>query len=110
MFSRKRIAVVSGILSGLVVTCAGATQAYAEAASVNCGRNTRGIITCTQSGYTSDNTPYVVRQTQDCLPLRPVKLPTDGVVNTSTLIGPSVSCSNSSAPSGGGAEPPGPGF
>lgn len=99
MFSRKKIAVVSGIVSGLVMTCVGVGQANAQGASGNCGQNAQGITTCMQGGYTEDGTPYVVRQTKDCLPMKPLKLPTDGVVNTNMLVGPTVSCSNSSSPS-----------
>ncbi|MFI9047565.1 hypothetical protein [Streptomyces sp. NPDC053427] len=108
MFSRKKIAAASGLLGGLVMICAGATQAYAGGSAGTCIRDTQGNITCMQrnNGYTSDDGKYVVHQAQDCLATKPLSWPADGLLNKgSTRIGPAVNCSNA-APSTDAFEPP----
>uniref|UniRef100_A0AAU2V994 Secreted protein n=1 Tax=Streptomyces sp. NBC_00003 TaxID=2903608 RepID=A0AAU2V994_9ACTN len=96
MFSRKKIAAVSGLLGSLVVTCAGigATQAFAAAAPV-CS-HTAESTTCVQRivGSTPEGDGYVLRQAQGCTPTEPLSLPVVGLLNRGNMqIGPQVTCS-----------------
>ncbi|GAU68785.1 hypothetical protein SSP35_09_00280 [Streptomyces sp. NBRC 110611] len=100
MFSSKKIAVVSGILSGLVVTCAGVTQAYAGEHPGHCARTPQGNHTCVQkhgSDYTAKNGTHVVRQHKSCSTTsrHHAVWPENGLLDTgSTNLGGSVDCSN----------------
>ncbi|WP_369247480.1 hypothetical protein [Streptomyces sp. R41] len=96
MFSRKKIAAVSGLLCGLAVTCAGATQAYAAGGPGTCTFDSEGNVTCVQRivGDMSEGDGFVVRQAQGCVPTKPFSLPVIPVLNNgSTKIGPEVTCS-----------------
>ncbi|MFE0187035.1 hypothetical protein [Streptomyces sp. NPDC059008] len=106
MFSRKKIAAVSVLLSGLAVTGAGATQAYAAATPSDCTRTAQGI-TCmhkSQSVYTNKDGKRIVRQTHECSSnsRHILVLPRIGVLNEApqtTRVGPVMSCSNKVPPS-----------
>ncbi|MFG2136894.1 hypothetical protein [Streptomyces sp. NPDC048650] len=110
MFSRKKIAAVSGLLGGLaMMTCAGATQAFAVGSTGTCAPDSQGNISCMQgnTGYSSDDGRYVVNQTQNCLGTKPVSLPAGGLLNPGTTqIGPALNCSNT-APTPQGFRSPG---
>ena len=73
MLSRKKIAAVSGLLCGLAVTCAGATQAYAAAGPGACTVSASGDVTCVQrfAGKTSDGEDFIVRRANTCTPQTP---------------------------------------
>jgi hypothetical protein len=98
MFSRKKIAAVSGLLGGLAVACAGVSQAYAAAGPGTCTPDGQGNITCIQRivGKAPDGDGYVVRQTQSCVPTQPMSLPVVGLLNRGNMrIGPEVTCAPS---------------
>ncbi|MFI6683137.1 hypothetical protein [Streptomyces sp. NPDC050485] len=95
MFSRKKIAAVSGLLGGLVVTCVGATQAYAAAGTGSCVSDHQGGMSCVQRivGNTADG-DATLRQSQGCVPTEPLRLPVVGLLNRGNMdIGPRVTCS-----------------
>jgi len=101
MFSRKKIAAVSGILGGLVVTCTGGAQAYAADTPASCGLDNQGTITCVQRvvGQTPEGDGFIVRQSQSCVPVQPLTLPVIPLINSGrTRIGPEVTCAPNSAP------------
>ncbi|MEV0369269.1 hypothetical protein AB0I10_05525 [Streptomyces sp. NPDC050636] len=109
MFSRKKIAAISGLLSGLAVTCAGVGvgQAYASEIHGSCTRDIQGNVTCPQqnTGYKSDDGRVAIHQSQDCMASKPVAVPASGLLNKGlTHIGPSVTCSNS-APAPNSVDP-----
>ncbi|MEU9110321.1 hypothetical protein AB0D04_00670 [Streptomyces sp. NPDC048483] len=110
MFSRNKLAAASGLLGGLVMICAGATEAYAGGSAGTCARDTQGNITCMQrnGGGTGDDGGFALHQAQDCLSTKPLSLPAGGLLNKGAMhIGPSVNCSNSnSAPPVEGLEAP----
>lgn len=96
MLSRKKIAAVSGILGGLIVTCAGGTQAYAAEPPGTCAADIQGNITCVQRivGHTPEGEGFVVRQSRTCVPTQPLTLPVIPILNNGrTRIGPEVTCS-----------------
>ncbi len=103
MFNRKKIAAVSGLLGSLVVTCIGAGQAHAAADPGSCTRDILGNITCIQryEGVLPDGDLYALRQSQSCVPIEPVTIPTGNPLSRgATQIGPRVTCSNATAPVG----------
>ncbi|MEU9121274.1 hypothetical protein AB0C96_15710 [Streptomyces sp. NPDC048506] len=107
MFSRKQIAVVSGLLGGLVVAFTGSAQAYPGGTATNCTRDIQGNLTCQQRNVDSagEDGRYNLHQTQDCLAMKPVSWPSSGLLNNgATQIGPSVTCSNT-APAPGSQLP-----
>ncbi|GAA3843944.1 hypothetical protein GCM10022403_089880 [Streptomyces coacervatus] len=96
MFSRKKIAAVSGLLCSLAVTCTGITQAYAAAGPGGCTVAASGDVTCIQgfAGKTADGDDYIVRRANTCTPQTPMELPVIPLLNSgSTKIGPQVTCS-----------------
>ncbi|MFJ9814589.1 hypothetical protein ACIRU3_04825 [Streptomyces sp. NPDC101151] len=94
MFSRKKIAAVSGLLGGLAVTCTGITQAYAGGGPGICTRDLQGNVTCIQriEGELSDDGGFFPHQ-ENCLPTQPFTLPAP-LGNGKTRIGPEVTCSD----------------
>ncbi|MFJ8313032.1 MULTISPECIES: hypothetical protein [unclassified Streptomyces] len=104
MLSRKKIAVVSGLLGGLAVACAGVTQVYA-AAGGTCTNDKHGSVTCVNRvvGSTPEGDAYIVRQSEGCVPTQPLTLPVAGLLNRGNMqIGPQVTCSpNNPAPERG---------
>src|SRR5262245_38094184 len=48
MFSRKKIAAVSGLVGGIAVACVGLTPAHAAAGPGKCTNDVMGNLTCTQ--------------------------------------------------------------
>jgi hypothetical protein len=92
MFSRKKIAAVSGLLCGLAVTFTGATQAYA-AGPGNCNVDLQGNIVCVQRIVAEMPDGGFDGQARSCVPVQPLTLPAVGVLNTGkTKIGPEVTC------------------
>ncbi|MFB7506516.1 hypothetical protein [Streptomyces broussonetiae] len=92
MFSRRKIAAVSGLVGGIAVACAGITQAHAAATPGNCTRDLLGTITCTQriKGEAPDDGAIAHQET--CQPVQPLKLPAFLGQGTERL-GPNVTCS-----------------
>ncbi|MEU9110308.1 hypothetical protein AB0D04_00605 [Streptomyces sp. NPDC048483] len=102
MFSRKKIVALSGLLGGLAMTYAGATQAYGGGSESDCTRSAVGNRVCVYKGqhiYKSKNGRYVIRQAKDCSTIsrQRVLWPENGLLNSwggTTKIGPVVNCSN----------------
>ncbi|KUN83349.1 hypothetical protein AQJ66_19120 [Streptomyces bungoensis] len=94
MVSRKKMAVVSGLLGGLVATCAGAAQAHAAAGPGTCTRDLLGNVTCVQriTGEMPPGDGFTAPRVQTCLPTEPLTLPTSPMSNGTTQIGPKVTC------------------
>ena len=107
MFSRQKIATVSGILGSLAVICVGAVHAQASENPRGCKTNAAGETVCvhkTESVHKDKRGTFVVKQTQSCsTTARPrLVLPEDGMLNNgSTRVGPVVDCTNKApAPKG----------
>lgn len=100
MFSRQKIAAVSGLLGSLAVINVGAAQAYASERPGDCKTSAAGETTCSRKSettHTSKNGRLVIKQSQQCSTThRPhLPLPKDNALNTgSTKIGPKMDCSN----------------
>ncbi|MFG2136892.1 hypothetical protein [Streptomyces sp. NPDC048650] len=101
MFSRKKIAAVSGLLGGLaMMTCVGATEANAGGHAGGCRQSHLGNTVCIHKSdtvYKSKNGMYVIKQKRDCSAAtrQRVVWPEAGLLNNgSTRIGPVVNCSN----------------
>ncbi|MGW3359101.1 hypothetical protein ACWDFL_27385 [Streptomyces bungoensis] len=94
MVSRKKMAVVSGLLGGLAVTCAGVAQAHAAAGPGTCTRDLLGNVTCVQriTGETPPGDGFTAPRAQTCLPSEPLTLPTSPLSGGTTQIGPKVTC------------------
>ncbi|MFI9047577.1 hypothetical protein [Streptomyces sp. NPDC053427] len=102
MFSRKKIAALSGLLGGLAMTYAGATQAYAGGSEGDCHRSALGNRICVYKGqslYKSKHGRIVIRQAKDCSAASRQRVfwPESGLLNSGfgiTRIGPAMECSN----------------
>ncbi|WP_053922876.1 hypothetical protein [Streptomyces chattanoogensis] len=103
MFSRKKIAVVSGILSGLAVTFAGAAEAYAGGPSDDCTRDAQRNRICihkSQSVHTGKDGRYSLKQTQHCSTASRnllVWLEVSLLDNKIAKLGPAGDCSNTAS-------------
>ncbi|MFE9449302.1 hypothetical protein [Streptomyces sp. NPDC006739] len=101
MFSRQKIATVSGLL-GSIAVIAGAAHAYAYADQppADCKTSAQGEITCVHKSETiqkDKSGKTVVKQTQDCSTEgRPRVVFPDGLGRDggSLQVGPVVDCSN----------------
>jgi hypothetical protein len=101
MFSRKKLAAVSGLVCGLAMTGLGVTQAHAAADPGACTVNLQGDITCVQkiTGAAPSGGDFVVRKSTTCVPVEPMQLPVIPLVNSGTTrIGPEVTCTPDGAP------------
>ena len=101
MFSRQKIATVSGLIGGLAVICVGgAAQAYTDGSPGNCRTTEQGDTICVKKSETvrkDKKGTYVIKQTQSCsTTYRPnLVTPEDGWLNKgSSKVGPTVDCSN----------------
>ncbi|MEU0333238.1 hypothetical protein [Streptomyces sp. NPDC006193] len=92
MFSRKKIAAVSGLLGGLALTGAGLAQAHAAAGPGTCTRDLLGGITCVQriSGEIPEDGTFPHQES--CRTVQPVTLPA-AMGSGRTRLGPEVTCS-----------------
>ncbi|MGW3359103.1 hypothetical protein ACWDFL_27395 [Streptomyces bungoensis] len=111
MFSRQKIATVSGLVGTLAVMSLGGAHAYADNSPGDCKASVQGDTTCVRKSetlYKDKGGRYVIKQSQDCSTLgRPHLVdPEDGLMGRgSTDAGPEVECSNkTSLPKG--FEPP----
>ncbi|MFF4502993.1 hypothetical protein [Streptomyces sp. NPDC001401] len=102
MFSRQKIATVSGIIGSLAVICLGAAHAQANEDPRGCKTNAAGETTCVHKSEIvrkDKRGTFVVKQSQNCsTTARPrLVLPEDGMLNNgSTHVGPVLDCSNTS--------------
>ncbi|MEU8977828.1 hypothetical protein [Streptomyces sp. NPDC048309] len=101
MFSRQKIATVSGLLGSLAVIYVGAPQAQADDPRGDCKTSAAGETTCIRKSETvhiDEDGRLVVKQTQDCETIDRPRLAglDDKMLNTpgSTKVGPVVDCSN----------------
>lgn len=100
MFSRQKIATVSGLLGSLAVIYVGAAPAHAAERPGDCKTSAVGETTCIRKSeivHTDKHGRYVVKQTQECsTTFRPrLPAPKDSVLNTgSKKVGPVLDCSN----------------
>lgn len=109
MFSRTKIAAVSGLIGGIAVSCIGINQAYAAGGPGTCTRDLLGSLTCTQriKGEVPEGAEIPHQET--CKPVEPVRLPAFLGQGTERL-GPTVTCSPDTVgvpptEPGGGQEP-----
>ena len=91
MFSRKKIAAVSGLVGGIALTCIGLTPAHA-AGPGTCTRDLLGGLTCTQriKGVVPES--GVLPHQETCKPVEPLRLPAV-LGNGTDRLGPEVTCS-----------------
>jgi|tagenome__1003787_1003787.scaffolds.fasta_scaffold20210961_2 hypothetical protein len=100
MFSRRKMATVSGLLGSLAVIYVGGAQAYADQQPRDCRTTAEGETTCVHKSEVvrkGKNGTYVVKQDQKCsTAYRPrLVLTEDEVFGTGTTkVGPEVDCSN----------------
>ncbi|GGS90381.1 hypothetical protein [Streptomyces chromofuscus] len=92
MFSRKKIAVVSVLVGGLAVACAGTSHATVGETSGGCTRDLLGNISCTQRIQGVIPEDGVVPHQETCMPVKPLTLPAAWGTGT-TRLGPEVTCS-----------------
>ncbi|MFG2791622.1 hypothetical protein [Streptomyces sp. NPDC048419] len=101
MFSRKKIAAVSGLICGLAVTGLGVTQAHAAAGPGTCTLDLQGNVTCVQkiTGQMAEGERFAIPKSTTCEPIQPMQLPVIPLVNNgATRIGPEVTCTPDGAP------------
>ncbi|MFD3585053.1 hypothetical protein [Streptomyces sp. NPDC058683] len=99
MFTRQKIATVTGLVGSLAAICVGAGHAYADGHSSDCKTDAQGDTVCVRKSevHTDKDGTHIIRQTQDCSTTdRPsVVYPEDGLMASgSTEAGPVVDCSN----------------
>ncbi|WP_225858848.1 hypothetical protein [Streptomyces albicerus] len=101
MFSRQKIATVSGLIGSLAVIYVGAAQAYANEPPRNCKTSAQGETICVRKSEvvrTDKDGRYVIKQTQNCVTMERPRLvwgPENGLLKKGTTkVGPVVECSN----------------
>jgi hypothetical protein len=100
MFSRPKIAAVTGLVGSLAVIYVGAAHAYAEGPRGECRTTAEGDIVCVRKSETirqDKQGKYFIKQIQDCETAdRPrMVLPEEGLLtNPFTEVGPKVECTN----------------
>ncbi|GGU74602.1 hypothetical protein GCM10010260_03070 [Streptomyces filipinensis] len=99
MFTRQKIATVSGLVGSLAVICVGAAYAHADEPRSECRNTVLGDTICVRKSDTHDDKhgAHALRQTRDCSVIdRPrVVFPDDGLLSGGTRnVGPTVDCSN----------------
>ncbi|MET8133942.1 hypothetical protein ABZV24_18605 [Streptomyces sp. NPDC005251] len=100
MFSRKKIAALSGLIGGLAVASTGITYAHAAGDPASCTRNPQGDVICVQhiEGETVQHIEGesagrgAIPHQETCMPVKSVTLPAY-TGNGTTQIGPQVTCS-----------------
>ncbi|MFG2359661.1 hypothetical protein [Streptomyces sp. NPDC048521] len=92
MFSRKKIAAVSGLIGGLAVASTGVAQAYAAGGPGTCTRDLAGNISCIQHIEGEIPASGIIPHQESCAPVQPLTLPS-ATGNGSTQLGPEVTCS-----------------
>lgn len=101
MFSRKKIAALSGLIGGLAVASTGIAHAQAAGDPASCTRSLLGDVTCVQRIAGKGPRGGVIPHQETCLPVQPVSLPA-AMGPGATRLGPQVTCSPASpgAPQG----------
>ncbi|MEU2713523.1 hypothetical protein [Streptomyces sp. NPDC007205] len=99
MFTRQKIATVSGLVGSLAVICVGAAHAHADEPKSECRNTVLGDTICMRKSETQDDKrgTHAVKQTRDCsVNDRPRVLFTDDDLlgGGTKNVGPAVDCSN----------------
>ncbi|MEU2621240.1 hypothetical protein ABZ642_24375 [Streptomyces sp. NPDC007157] len=99
MFTRQKIATVTGLVGSLAAICVGAGHAYADGHSGDCKTNAQGDTVCIRKSevHTDKDGTHIIKQAQNCETTdRPSAVyPEDGLLGSgSTSAGPEVDCSN----------------
>ncbi|MEU6772670.1 hypothetical protein [Streptomyces sp. NPDC046759] len=92
MFCKKKIAAVSGLIGGLVVTCAGVAQAHPAGVQGGCTRDLLGNVTCVQRIEGEIPEGGSLPHQENCMPTQPLSVPA-ALGNGAMRIGPQVTCS-----------------
>ncbi|MFI0964145.1 hypothetical protein ACH4S8_22435 [Streptomyces sp. NPDC021080] len=92
MFSRKKIAALSGLIGGLAVASTGITHAYAAGDPASCTRTPQGDVICVQHIEGESSGRGTIPHQETCMPVQAVTLPAP-TGNGATQIGPKVTCS-----------------
>jgi hypothetical protein len=92
MFSRKRIAALSGLIGGLALTSMGITHAHAAGGPTNCTRSPQGDVTCVQHIEGGSAEHGAIPHQETCMPVQAVTVPA-ATGNGTTQLGPQVTCS-----------------
>ncbi|OIJ95843.1 hypothetical protein [Streptomyces monashensis] len=92
MFSRKKIAAVSGLVGGIAVSCVGLAQAHTAGGPGGCSNDLLGNLTCTQRIQGEVPEGETPPHQETCKPVQPVTVP--GFLGTGIeRLGPEVTCS-----------------
>jgi hypothetical protein len=99
MFTRQKIATVSGLVGSLAVICVGAAYAHADEPRSECKNTVLGDTICIRKSETRDDKhgTRAIKQERDCsVSDRPrVVFPDDDLLaGGSKNVGPTVECSN----------------
>lgn len=92
MFSRGRIAAVSGLIGGLAVVSAGISCAAVAGDPASCTQSPQGDIICVQHITAQVPEGGSIPHQQTCMPTQPVTLPA-AMGSGTTHLGPQVTCS-----------------
>ncbi|AOR34218.1 hypothetical protein BFF78_27010 [Streptomyces fodineus] len=99
MFTRQKVATISGLVGSLAVICAGAAHANADEPRSDCRSTVTGGVVCIRKSEirTNEHGKRAIKQTQDCSTAdRPRVVFPDGRMldGGSAKVGPVVDCSN----------------
>ncbi|WP_251093462.1 hypothetical protein [Streptomyces sp. Caat 7-52] len=92
MISGKKIAAVSGLVGGLVMTCAGITHANTGSGPGTCVSDLLGGFSCTQRIEGEVPEDGFVPHQENCKPVQPVTIPAPLGGTGVTRLGPEVTC------------------
>ncbi|MGW7530441.1 hypothetical protein [Streptomyces sp. NPDC054783] len=99
MFTRQKVATISGLVGSLAVICAGVAQAHADEPGGECRNTATGGVVCMRKSDTriDHRGKHFIDQTQDCsMADRPrMVFPDDELLHGGTAnVGAVVDCSN----------------
>ncbi|WP_369389291.1 hypothetical protein AB5J72_18065 [Streptomyces sp. CG1] len=99
MFTRQKIATVTGLVGGLAVICVGAAHAHPDGPRHDCRTTAMGDTICIRKSQTrvDQHGKHVIKQAQDCsvVSRQRLMLPDDDLLGGgSKNVGPVVNCSN----------------
>ncbi|MFF9404104.1 hypothetical protein ACF1B0_01040 [Streptomyces anandii] len=91
MYSRKKIAALSGLIGGVAVACVGLTPAHADGGPGACTRDLLGNLSCTQRIKGEVPEGGTLPHQETCTQSQPLRVPA-AMGNGSVLYGPTVTC------------------
>ncbi|WP_328782602.1 hypothetical protein OIE52_19750 [Streptomyces canus] len=91
MFNRRKIAALSVLTGGILMTCVGITQAHAAAGPGTCTRDPLGGFTCTQRIVGVIPEDGVIPHQETCTQVQRVPMPAT-LGNGRARLGPEVTC------------------